>query len=119
LVFVWYINYLHYEYQYGGWRIGIRSHDGLRYWYYAHLRKDTPFHADIVEGEPVRAGQVIGYVGRTGYSRTENVNNIRVPHLHLGLQLVFDETEKDGYYQVWIDLYAIARLLLQNKASGS
>jgi len=104
--------------QYGGWRIGIRSHDGLRYWYYAHLRKDTPFHTDIAEGESVRAGQVIGYVGRTGYSRTENVNNIRVPHLHLGLQLVFDEAEKDGYYQVWIDLYAITRLLLQNRAAA-
>jgi len=105
--------------QYGGWRIGIRSHDGLRYYYYAHLRKDTPFHTDISEGEHVRAGQVIGYVGRTGYSRTENVNNIRVPHLHLGLQLVFDEAEKDGYYQVWIDLYAISRLLLQNRNSGN
>ena len=26
--------------QYGGWRIGIRSNDGQRYYYYAHLRKD-------------------------------------------------------------------------------
>ena len=29
--------------QYGGWRIGIRSFDKERYYYYAHLRKDTPF----------------------------------------------------------------------------
>ena len=26
--------------QYGGWRIGIRSFDKKRYYYYAHLRKD-------------------------------------------------------------------------------
>ncbi len=25
--------------QYGGWRIGIRSFDKKRYYYYAHLRK--------------------------------------------------------------------------------
>ena len=29
--------------QYGGWRVGIRSNDGKRYWYYAHLRKDRPY----------------------------------------------------------------------------
>ncbi len=27
--------------QYGGWRVGIRSFDGKRYYYYAHLRKTT------------------------------------------------------------------------------
>lgn len=27
---------------YGGWRIGIRSLDQKRYYYYAHLRKTTP-----------------------------------------------------------------------------
>ena len=29
--------------QYGGWRIGIRSDDTKRYYYYAHLQKDHPF----------------------------------------------------------------------------
>ena len=28
--------------QYGGWRVGIRSLDHRRYYYYAHLQKDTP-----------------------------------------------------------------------------
>ena len=28
--------------QYGGWRVGIRSLDSRRYYYYAHLQKDTP-----------------------------------------------------------------------------
>ena len=29
--------------RYGGWRIGIRSDDRKRYYYYAHLRKDAPY----------------------------------------------------------------------------
>lgn len=29
--------------RYGGWRVGIRSHDRKRYYYYAHLRKDRPY----------------------------------------------------------------------------
>ena len=29
--------------RYGGWRIGIRSFDSRRYYYYAHLQKDRPF----------------------------------------------------------------------------
>ena len=31
--------------RYGGWRIGIRSFDSRRYYYYAHLQKDKPFAA--------------------------------------------------------------------------
>lgn len=67
--------------QYGGWRIGIRSFDRKRYYYYAHLRKDHPFAKDLYEGKTVEAGDVIGYLGMTGYSAKENVNNIDVPHL--------------------------------------
>lgn len=97
--------------QYGGWRIGIRSDDGRRYWYYAHLRKDHPFAAGLVEGSRVTAGDVIGYLGRTGYSHNENVNGIETPHLHYGLELVFDESQKESSNEIWVDLYAITRLL--------
>ena len=31
--------------QYGGWRVGIRSLDKKRYYYYAHLRQDYPYQA--------------------------------------------------------------------------
>lgn len=96
---------------YGGWRIGIRSFDGLRYYYYAHLRKDHPYCGDIKEGETVYAGQVIGYLGMTGYSTKKNVNNINVPHLHVGMQLIFDPCQKDGVNQIWIDMYAITNFL--------
>ena len=97
--------------QYGGWRIGIRSDDRKRYWYYAHLRKDHPFTAGLTEGSRVIAGDVIGYLGRTGYSHNENVNGIETPHLHYGLELVFDESQKESNNEIWVDLYAITRLL--------
>ena len=52
--------------QYGGWRVGIRSFDRQRYYYYAHLRKDAPFAPGLEEGDTVQAGDVIGFMGRTG-----------------------------------------------------
>ena len=101
--------------QYGGWRIGIRSFDKKRYYYYAHLRKDHPYN-DMYEGKIVTAGDVIGYLGMTGYSTKENVNNINTPHLHWGMQLIFDESQKDAVSEIWIDLYAITRLLERNRS---
>ena len=101
--------------QYGGWRIGIRSFDNKRYYYYAHLRKDHPYAYDIKVGDIVVAGDVIGYMGMTGYSSKENVNNITTPHLHFGIQLIFDPSQKDGYNQIWIDCYEIIKFLQKNK----
>ncbi len=101
--------------QYGGWRIGIRSFDGKRYYYYAHLRRNHPYN-DIYEGKIVHAGEVIGYLGMTGYSTKENVNNIDSPHLHYGLQIIFDPSQKDGTNQIWIDLYALTDFLGQNRS---
>ena len=102
--------------QYGGWRIGIRSYDKKRYYYYAHLRKDAPYTSLIKEGAAVNAGDVIGYLGMTGYSAKENVNNINVPHLHMGIQIIFDESQKDGNGEIWIDGYQIVKFLQQNKS---
>ncbi len=103
--------------QYGGWRIGIRSFDGKRYYYYAHLRKNHPYAENIEEGTVVKAGDVIGYMGMTGYSIKENVNNINVPHLHFGLQLVFDESQLDSHNEIWIDVYQIVEFLKRNRSS--
>lgn len=101
--------------QYGGWRIGIRSFDNKRYYYYAHLRKDHPYVKDIKEGDIVTAGSVIGYLGMTGYSVKENVNNINIPHLHIGIQLIFDASQKDGINQIWIDVYELTKFLYKNR----
>lgn len=100
--------------RYGGWRIGIRSFDSKRYYYYAHLRKDHPY-TDISEGDIVTAGDVIGYLGMTGYSDRENVNNINIPHLHFGLQLIFDASQKDGNGEIWIDVFELTKFLYRNR----
>ena len=103
--------------RYGGWRIGIRSFDGKRYYYYAHLMKDAPFAPGLEEGDMVQPGQLIGFMGRTGYSDKENVNNIETVHLHFGLQLVFDESQKECNSEIWVDVYDIVRLLESHRAS--
>lgn len=103
--------------RYGGWRIGIRSFDSKRYYYYAHLQKDHPFAAGLQEGDLVQAGDVIGFMGRTGYSDRENVNNIETVHLHFGVELVFDESQKECNSEIWIDVYNIVRLLSNHRSS--
>lgn len=103
--------------QYGGWRVGIRSQDRKRYYYYAHLRKDNPYAPGLREGDTVEAGQVIGFMGRTGYSVRENVNNIEIVHLHFGLQLIFDESQKECDSEIWIDVYPIVRFLEKHRSS--
>lgn len=102
--------------QYGGWRIGIRSFDGKRYYYYAHMRKNFPYNKELKIGSIVSAGDVIGYLGRTGYSTTENTNNITTSHLHFGLQLIFDESQKEGNNEIWIDTYALTKFLYRNRS---
>ncbi|MDR2044408.1 MAG: M23 family metallopeptidase [Clostridium sp.] len=99
---------------YGGWRIGIRSFDGKRYYYYAHLRQNYPYAENLENGSVVTAGDVIGYMGHTGYSTKENVNNIKVVHLHWGMELIFDESQKEGDNEVWIDVYPLTRFLARH-----
>lgn len=100
--------------QYGGWRIGIRSFDKKRYYYYAHLRQNYPYAEGLKEGSVVTAGDVIGYMGHTGYSTKENVNNIEVTHLHWGLQLIFDESQKECNSEIWIDVYPLTQFLAKH-----
>lgn len=102
--------------QYGGWRIGIRSFDKKRYYYYAHLRQGFPYALDLEEGSMVQAGDVIGYMGHTGYSAKEDVNNIDQVHLHFGIQLIFDESQKEGNSEIWIDCYQIVKFLYRNRS---
>lgn len=102
--------------QYGGWRIGIRSLDKKRYYYYAHLRQNYPFAEGLEEGSTVTAGDVIGYMGHTGYSTEENVNNIDETHLHFGLQLIFNESQKEGDNEIWIDCYDLVQFLYKNRS---
>ena len=103
--------------RYGGWRVGIRSFDSKRYYYYAHLQKDIPFAPGLELGDVVEAGDLIGFMGRTGYSDRENVNNIETVHLHFGMQLIFEESQKECNSEIWIDVYEIVRLLSAHRCS--
>lgn len=103
--------------RYGGWRIGVRSFDSKRYYYYAHLQKDHPFAEGLQVGDVVQAGDLLGFMGRTGYSNKENVNNIETVHLHFGMELVFEESQKECDNEIWIDVYDIVRLLSEHRST--
>ncbi len=50
---------------YGGWRVGLRDIHNV-YHYYAHL---SSFKEGLKQGDIVKAGDLIGYVGSSGYSK--------------------------------------------------
>ena len=52
----------------------------------------------------------------TGYSSKPDTNNIEVPHLHYGLQIIFDKSQIDGVNQIWIDMYELTNFLSAERA---
>lgn len=74
----------------GGWRIGVTDAFGV-YHYYAHL---SAYAEGLEVGDAVSAGQVLGYVGSTGYGE-EGTADQMIPHLHFGLYL--DDIAVDPY----------------------
>ena len=46
----------------------------------------------------------------------ENVNNIETVHLHWGLQLIFDESQKEGNNEIWIDCYELTKFLYRSRS---
>jgi len=79
----------------GGYRLGVRGKSGI-YYYYAHL---DSYKDGIEEGKRVRAGEVIGYMGNTGYGPEVTKNKFDV-HLHFGIYARDgkDETSLNPYY---------------------
>lgn len=65
---------------YGGWRIGIRDLNNY-YHYYAHL---SGFDQSISIGTLVKPGQVVGWVGSSGYGKPGTQGKFP-PHLHYGV----------------------------------
>ncbi|WP_219839030.1 M23 family metallopeptidase [Paenibacillus sp. R14(2021)] len=65
---------------YGGWRLGIRDLNNY-YHYYAHL---SGYDKTIDVGTVVKPGQVIGWVGSSGYGRPGTQGKFP-PHLHYGI----------------------------------
>lgn len=72
----------------GGYRIGVRSPSG-GYYYYAHL---YDYAKEFAEGEEVKAGQLLGFMGDSGYGEEGTVGQFAV-HLHVG---VYADDEDGG-----------------------
>lgn len=81
----------------GGWRIGIRSARDI-YYYYAHL---DSYGADFEEGDPVRAGELLGYMGDSGYGKAENTKGKFDVHLHVGIYVRTEEIPELAVNPYW------------------
>ncbi len=91
----------------GGYRLGITSPSG-GYFYYAHLDS----YADVEEGDTVRAGDIIGFMGNSGYG-PEGTKGMFATHLHVGIYLYPDGEE------ISVDPYWILRMIEEKKLSCS
>lgn len=72
----------------GGYRLGIRSKSGI-YYYYAHLDQ---YKDGIEQGQHIDAGEVIGYMGNTGYGPEVTKGQFDV-HLHFGIYVDKGDSE--------------------------
>lgn len=77
----------------GGYRIGITTKDGV-YYYYAHMDRYAP---DIKENDSVKAGQIIGFLGDTGYGK-EGTTGMFDPHLHFGIYIEGEKYAVNPWY---------------------
>lgn len=87
----------------GGYRIGITGESG-GYFYYAHLDS----YSDIEIGDTIKAGEVIGYMGNTGYG-IEGTRGKFPVHLHVGIYFYHKGKE------VSVNPYWILRYLENHK----
>ena len=85
----------------GGYRIGIRSPSG-GYFYYAHL---DSYARDFRAGETVLAGEVLGYMGDTGYGEEGTRGQFPV-HLHLGIYVMTADHKEISVNPYWILRYS-------------
>lgn len=81
----------------GGWRIGITAPTGA-YFYYAHLDS----YAELEKGDLVKAGDLLGYMGDSGYGEEGTTGEFPV-HLHLGIYL------KEGTEEISVNPYPVLR----------
>lgn len=93
----------------GGYRVGIRSPHGA-YFYYAHLYR---YAEGLEKGDSVKAGQLLGFMGDSGYSKVEGtVGNFDV-HLHLGIYM-----KTEHYEEISVNPYWILRWVEEEKVVG-
>lgn len=90
----------------GGRRLGIRSPGGV-YFYYAHLDR---YSREWAEGDTVRAGELIGYMGDSGYGPEGTTGQFPV-HLHLGIYLKTSHYDEMSINPYWLLRYLEKRRL--------
>jgi hypothetical protein len=90
----------------GGYRVGIRAPSGA-YFYYAHLYSYAP---GLSVGDNIIAGQLLGYMGDSGYGKEGTVGQFDV-HLHLG---IYVQTEAG---EMSVNPYALLCMLEKNRSS--
>ena len=81
----------------GGYRVGIRSPHG-GYFYYAHL---SEYEKNIKEGKKVHAGDILGFMGNTGYGEMGTSGKFPV-HLHLGIYILSPDEKELSVNPYWI-----------------
>ncbi|SKC41149.1 M23 family metallopeptidase [Maledivibacter halophilus] len=89
--------------EYGGKRIGITSNRGT-YFYYAHMDR---YEEGMKKGKKVKAGDVIGYIGDTGYGPVGTKGKIP-SHLHIQIGFKLGKYS-NGY--TWFNPYDIIKFL--------
>ena len=90
----------------GGYRIGIRSEKG-GYFYYAHLYK---YSKKFNVGDNVKAGELIGFMGDSGYGDAEGTVGKFDVHLHLGIYI-----KTKNYEEIAVNPYAVLLYLKEKK----
>lgn len=91
----------------GGYRIGVRAPGGA-YFYYAHLYD----YADgLMEGSKVKAGELLGFMGDSGYGNEGTVGKFDV-HLHMGIYLNNEKGEEFSINPYWILKYLEGKRLV-------
>lgn len=87
----------------GGYRIGILSKN-QNYYYYAHF---DSFNKELKNGDKILAGDLLGYMGDTGYSKLEGVKGNFPVHLHIGFSIKTDLTQDE----FWINPYPFLKYI--------
>ncbi|MBS7529321.1 M23 family metallopeptidase [Hazenella sp. IB182353] len=87
----------------GGWRLLIQDekHEQI-YYYYAHL---SSYAETLKEGDRVKSGQIIGYVGDSGYG-PEGTTGQFPPHLHFGMYV---SESKFSYGRAAVNPYVLLK----------
>ncbi len=91
----------------GGYRVGIMTSKG-NYYYYAHFDGFAP---GLVKGKAVLAGDLLGYMGDTGYSKVEGTKGNFPVHLHMGICPKTSLSKKE----FWMNPYVFLRFAEKTK----